>query len=31
MEEQISKIKEVALEEIKMATNAKELDDVRVK
>ena len=31
MQEQISKIKEVAVEEIKKATNAKELDEVRVK
>ena len=31
MEEQIIKIKEVALDQIRKATNAKELDDARVK
>ena len=31
MQEQISKIREVAVEEIQKATNAKELDEARVK
>ena len=31
MEEEISKIKENAINEIKIATNSRELDDVRVK
>ena len=31
MEEQISKIRKVAVEEISKATNAKELDEARVK